>query len=117
VTFDVYFDVIKLANKNTPNRFAKSISIRILAMRTTLDLDEDILYVAKQLAQQQRKSMGQVVSELVRDALSAKLAIAAKPTPAGVSEPLHQYGIFPLPNRGAIVSNELVNKLRDDEGI
>jgi hypothetical protein len=115
--FDVFFYMVNFANKNAPNKFAKSISIRILAMRTTLDLDEDILYAAKQLAQQQRKSMGQVVSELVRDALSAKLAIPAKPTPAGVSEPLHQYGIFPLPNRGAIVSNELVNKLRDDEGI
>jgi hypothetical protein len=104
-------------NKNAPDKFAKSIPIRILAMRTTLDLDDDILYAAKQLAQQQRKSMGQVVSQLVRDAFSAKLAVSANSTSIGVSEPLHQYGIFPLPNRGAIVSNELVNKLRDDEGI
>jgi hypothetical protein len=86
-------------------------------MRTTLDLDDDILYAAKQLAQQQRKSIGQVVSQLVRDAFSAILALAANTTPVGVSEPLHQYGIFPRPNRGALVSNELVNKLRDDEGI
>ncbi len=86
-------------------------------MRTTLDLDEDVLYAAKQLAQQQRKSMGQVVSELVRDAFSAKLASAEATNSYSVSEPLHQYGIFPLPNRGAIASNELVNKLRDDEGV
>ncbi len=86
-------------------------------MRTTLDLDDDVLYAAKQLAQQQRKSMGQVVSELVREAFSAKLEVAATTHSRGVSEPLHQYGIFPLPKRGEIVSNELVNKLRDDEGV
>jgi hypothetical protein len=86
-------------------------------VRTTLDLDEDILYAAKQLAQQQRKSIGQVVSELVREAFSAKLAGPENQAPAAFCEPLHQYGIFLLPNRGAIVSNELVNKLRDDEDI
>jgi hypothetical protein len=86
-------------------------------MRTTLDLDADVLYAAKQLAQQQRKTVGKVVSELVRDAFAARLTASANPTTVGVSEPLHQYGIFPLPKRGAIVSNELVNKLRDDEGI
>jgi hypothetical protein len=75
-------------------------------MQTTLDLDDDILYAAKQLAQQQRKSIGQVVSQLVRDAFSAKLAVAANSVPVAVSEPLHQNGIFPRPNRGAIASNE-----------
>lgn len=38
-------------------------------MRTTLDLEEDVLEAAKQLAKQRGKTTGQIVSELVRLAL------------------------------------------------
>ena len=38
-------------------------------MRTTLDLEEDILETAKQLAKQRGKTAGQIVSELIRQAL------------------------------------------------
>jgi hypothetical protein len=30
---------------------------------------------------------------------------------------LAAYGIHPLPRRGAIVSNELIDRLRDEEGV
>jgi hypothetical protein len=40
----------------------------------------------------------------------------AKPVPH-VSERLAQYGIQPLPSRGVIVSNELIERLRDAEGV
>ena len=43
--------------------------VRIPLMRTTLDLDADILQTAKQLAKQQGKTAGQIVSELIRQAL------------------------------------------------
>ena len=39
------------------------------AMRTTLDLDEDILLAAKALAQAHERTMGMVVSELCRKSL------------------------------------------------
>jgi hypothetical protein len=38
-------------------------------MRTTVDLDEDILRVAKHLAQEQDQSLGRVLSELARRGL------------------------------------------------
>lgn len=38
-------------------------------MRTTLDLDDDVLQAAKELAALQGKTAGQMVSELVRRAL------------------------------------------------
>ena len=38
-------------------------------MRTTLDLEQEILETAKQLAHQQGKTVGQMVSELMRQAL------------------------------------------------
>ena len=40
-------------------------------MRTTLDLDDDVLAAAKALGAAQRKTAGQVVSELVRRGLAA----------------------------------------------
>lgn len=38
-------------------------------MRTTVDLDEDILRVAKHLAQERAQSLGRVLSDLARQAL------------------------------------------------
>jgi hypothetical protein len=35
-------------------------------MRTTLDIDEDVLEAAEELAERQNKTPGQVMSELVR---------------------------------------------------
>ncbi len=39
------------------------------AMRTTLDLDDDVLAAAKELAAMRQKTTGQIVSELMRKAL------------------------------------------------
>ena len=38
-------------------------------MRTTIDLDEDILRVAKHLAQERDQSLGKIVSDLARRGL------------------------------------------------
>ena len=76
-----------------------------LYMRTTLDLDDDILHIAKQLAQQRRKTAGQMISELVRQALEPKAA------------PRIRNGV-PLftPKSGARKPHlALVNRLRDSE--
>jgi hypothetical protein len=34
----------------------------------------------------------------------------------GVREPAAAYGFRPFPSRGSVVTNEQVDKLRDDEG-
>lgn len=38
-------------------------------MRTTLDIDEDVLYVAKDLARETHQSLGRALSELARRSL------------------------------------------------
>lgn len=79
-------------------------------MRTTLDIDDDILMAAKELARAAHKTAGQVISELVRKSLTA--------TPIYmVEEPKATYGIRPFPRRGGIVTNEMINKIREQEGI
>ncbi len=39
-------------------------------MRTTLDIDDDILQAAKELARAEKKTAGQVLSELARRGLT-----------------------------------------------
>ena len=70
-----------------------------------MDLDDDILAAARSIAAARKQTMGKVVSDLVRRSLVTKL----KKAPSGL--PL-------LPRRpGVIVTNELIDKLREDEGI
>lgn len=89
-------------------------------MRTTLDIDDDILFAAKELARREKKSLGQVISDLARRAFATP---PPGPTnteaqaPSKVSERLATYGVHPLPKRGGVVSNELIDRLRDAEGI
>jgi predicted transcriptional regulator len=39
-------------------------------MRTTLDIDDDVLQAVKELAEMRRKTAGKILSELVREALA-----------------------------------------------
>jgi hypothetical protein len=76
-------------------------------MRTTLDIEEDVLFAAKDLARREKKTAGQVISELARKGLTGAGALTAR-------EPKAVYGFRPFPKEGRIVSNELINKLRED---
>ncbi len=97
-------------------------------MRTTIDISDDVLFAAKELAKIQKKSLGQVLSELSRSAFAAAVAEGTNAThlpqsalsmqsPSKVSERITEYGIHPLPARGGIASNELIDVLRNREGI
>jgi hypothetical protein len=78
-------------------------------MRTTLDIDDDLLAVTKEISRRQGISAGQVVSRLLRDALTGNRS---------APEPASSVGGFkPFPARGTLISNELIDKLRDTEGV
>lgn len=79
-------------------------------MRTTLDLDEDVLASAKEIARRENKTAGQVLSELARRALTQGLS-----TPALAKRgPAAAHGFRPFASRGAVVTNALIQKLRDE---
>jgi hypothetical protein len=78
-------------------------------MRTTLDIDDDVLQAAKDVARREKKTAGKVLSELARKALGASPAGRARKA----AKPLH--GFRPFPKRGGIVTNELIDKLREDD--
>ncbi len=72
-------------------------------MRTTLDLDDDRLVLARQFARQEGTSIGQVVSRLMRKALEP-----GEPPAMRNAVPLFR----PIPG-AAKPSLEPVNRLRD----
>lgn len=82
-------------------------------MRTTLDLDDDVLASAKEIARRDNKTAGQVLSELARMALTQGLSAgsALRAAAAGAVSP---HGFEPFAPRGAVVTNALVNRLRDE---
>ena len=87
-------------------------------MRTTLDIADDVLFAAKEIAQREKKSIGQVMSDLARKAFAVgTYQPDSVQTVPHFSERLAQYGIQPLPSRGVVVSNELIERLRDAEGV
>ena len=78
----------------------------IYVMRTTLDIDEDVLESAKELAARRGTTAGRVISELARSALAPRSRL-----------PRMRNGVPVLPKqRGTrIVTSEIVNRLRDED--
>jgi hypothetical protein len=78
-------------------------------MRTTLTVDDDVLLAVKERARRERRTVGKVLSDLARQALTRQYDAAN----AGQGEALH--GFEPFPHRGEAVSNALIDRLREDE--
>ena len=79
-------------------------------MRTTLNIDDDILQAVKELSRRQKKSAGEVLSMLARRTLTGD---TGKPV---VKESKAFYGFRPLPRvPGQIVTNEMIDKLREED--
>ncbi len=78
-------------------------------MRTTLDIADDVLAAAKERARREHKTAGQVVSELLRMALTTPVEFTT------VREAPAIYGLRPFEARGNVVTNEFIDRLRDDD--
>ena len=92
-------------------------------MRTTLDIADDILFAAKEIAQREKKPVGFIISELARRAFATANVPGGSAAPDAstpgthMAQELASYGITAVPPRGGVVSNELIDRLRDTEGI
>jgi Arc/MetJ family transcription regulator len=83
-------------------------------MRTTIDIDDDLLAAAKELARRENMTAGQIVSRLMREGLTGARTHASGRRDGqrrGVA------GFRPFTARGKAVTNEQVNALRDAEGV
>jgi len=75
-------------------------------MRTLIDIDDDLLALAKELATRHRTTAGKVISAWARQALPEPLVIADLPI---------RNGFRVLPHRGGIVTNELIEELLEPQ--
>ncbi len=82
-------------------------------MRTTLDIDDDVLAATKELARLESVSAGQIVSRLLRASLTQGAASGEKKGKTGKVVG----GFRPLPAGDQVVSNDQVNALRIAEGV
>jgi hypothetical protein len=75
-------------------------------MRTTLEIDDDVLEAAKELAKAQKTTAGQVISDLARQAL----------TRASGGEPAeYRNGFRLLPRAGKIITSEMVERWLEED--
>jgi hypothetical protein len=75
-------------------------------MRTTLDIDDDVLSAAEELAAAQKISAGKVISNLARNTLIG---------PQEQTNPEYRNGFRLMPKAGFIVTPEMVRRLLEDD--
>lgn len=80
-----------------------------LMMRTTVNIDDDVLQAVNARARREGKTVGRLLSELARNALTAPA------TPANAAEPEAFHGFRPFPSLGRVVTNRHIDQLRDDD--
>ena len=91
-------------------------------MRTTLDLDDDVLAAAKALAKAGQTTAGRIISDTMRRAIQSGLADPAgppmgSPTSAQAEPPPSAYGFVSITEPGQhIVTAEMVWALREELG-
>jgi len=78
-------------------------------VRTTLTIADDVLLAARELARREGRPIGDVLSELARAGLNSQ---GAPPWEASDEQ---AHGFAPFPRRGPAVSNELIERLLDED--
>jgi hypothetical protein len=93
------------------------------AVRTTINFADHALYAAKGYAQQQQKTLGEAINELVLKGLQAvstakaRVKLPKAMSTAALDARFHAMGFRTIPSRGGVMTNERVNQLREEEGI
>jgi hypothetical protein len=79
-------------------------------MRTTLDIDDDVLLAVKELSRRKKKSSGEILSELARKALTTSVS--------HVSESVTPYGFPLIPRKSdAIVTVDHIRQLQEESDL
>ena len=78
----------------------------ISRMRTTLEIDDDVLAAARELAAGRKITPDKVISDLLREALTRKIAPADVPVVDGFPVLLHA---------GTVITAEFIDKLLQED--
>ena len=79
-------------------------------MRTTLDIDADVLIAVKEKARKEKRSAGGVISNIVRQSLNGSHEVTG-------SDFVEKNGLLILASRGEVITLDHVRQIMDDEGI
>lgn len=82
-------------------------------MRTTIDIDPDVLETAKDIARKERRSTGAVISDFARRGFYGADTSASEKQDSY----LERNGVPVLPPTGTLVSDASIRRIRDAEGI
>jgi ERCC4-type nuclease len=80
-------------------------------MRATLDIDDDVLQAAKELAERESKTAGQVLSDLARTGILCRNTHDQETSDAPF---VIKNGLPVLRSRGRIVTNEMVKRIQEE---
>jgi len=90
-------------------------------MRTTLSIDDDVLYAAKSLARREGRSVGEVLSALARTALQTPAPADGAhlgPACSALDAQLAALGLTPYRAPGVqVVTQDQIESLREAEGV
>ena len=85
-------------------------------MRTTLSIDDDVLYAAKSIALREGRSLGEVVSDLARRSLQAP--VPGEASMSALDARLEALGLVPYrAPEVPVVTQAQVEALREAEGV
>lgn len=79
-----------------------------VSMRTTLTIDDDLLAVAKNLAQANSESLGKAISDLARRGLNATPRVRRRKCDSG-------FPVFSVPKGARPITLEDVRRAEDEE--
>ena len=82
------------------------------AVRTTPNIDDDVLIAVKESVVRESKLAGDVGSEPLRRSFTYGRGDSSD----AEAEPESEFGFRPLPGRGGVVTNELIDRLREETG-
>ena len=85
-------------------------------MRTTLNIDNDLLLAVREIARRDSESMGRTVSHLLRQVLARDESDGTGRMDALAPFGMDEFGFRPFPPRGGNVTNELIERIREESG-
>jgi len=86
-------------------------------MRTTITISDDVLSAAKEIARESQCTAGEVISDYFRKGYAATVLVPEAEELSERDLTLADLGVVRLPHRGEVVTNDDVNRIRDELGI
>ena len=80
-------------------------------MRTTLNIDDNLLIAMNEVVKRESRSAGASASELPRQSFAHTVPDGTR---GPEEDPVEEFGFRPFPKRGGVVTNVLIDRLREE---